>query len=213
MGAIRALREIVAEKTVGPKPDFSLSNLVRTILTIDATKGIGRSSLAREVGIGEGAVRTVIDRLKKKGLISVTAKGCDLTRKGEKLYSELSRKLIKLANVDGRELDSDELYSAILVRGIQFSGRSLLDYRDTAIRTGARRSILVVSTEGRLTIPSVTDNAENHAPNLAQDLKKKFDLKDSDVIIVCGAPTYRDAEDASIAVALSMIEEMKRVLA
>ncbi|HJX23687.1 MAG TPA: DUF4443 domain-containing protein [Candidatus Bathyarchaeia archaeon] len=209
MASTTVLKEIAAERFTGPRAAISLSNIVKTILVIGQRKAIGRASLSKEVGVGEGVTRTIIARLKKKTFLTVTNKGCILSKKGETLYSALSAKLIRIANVEGKELNIGGKYSALLTRNIQFSSHPILDYRDTAIRAGASGAILMTSEKKKLAIPSVTDEAGIYAPRLANDLRNKLDPKDGDMIIVCGAPTYRDAENAAIAVALSMVDEKR----
>lgn len=209
MASTTILKEIAAEKFAGPQAAISLSNIVKTILVVGQRRAIGRASLSKEVGLGEGVTRTIIARLKKKTFLTVTKKGCVLSKKGETLYSALSAKLVGIANVEGQELNLGGKYSALLMRGIQFLGYPVLDYRDTAIRAGARGAILMTSEKGKLAIPSVTDEARVYAPKLAGELRDKFDPKDGDMIIVCWASNYRDAENAAIAVALSMTNEKR----
>ncbi len=206
MSPTTVLKEIVAEKSTGPRPNISLPNIVKTILVIGQRRAIGRASLSKEVGVGEGVARTIIARLKRRTFLTITKKGCVFSKKGETLYSELSAKLIRIVNVEGGELNLGGKYSALLTRGIQFSGHPILGYRDTAIRAGADGAILMTRENGKLAIPSVTDEASAYAPKLAAELRVKLDPKDGDMIIVCGAPNYRDAENAAIAVALSMAD-------
>lgn len=209
MATIKTLKEAAAERAIGPKPEFSLPNIVKTILTIGKNRSIGRQILAKEVGVGEGATRTIIERLKKREIITVTAKGCDLTQKGQEIYRDLTQRLAQIEEVEGRELGMGEKYSAILIRGLSSSGQPILNFRDAAVRAGASGAILMISTQDKLTVPSVTDNAEDYAPKLARDLKKKMVLRRGDTVLVCGASNYRDAENAAITVALSMIDPIK----
>jgi hypothetical protein len=205
MISIEILREIASERPTGPRPEFSLPNIVKTIMTVGKTRGVGRLSLSKEVGVGEGAMRTIIERLKRRELITVTAKGCDLTRKGLEIYGDLEAKLIEIADVEGTELGMGEKYSALLLRGVLLKYQPLWNYRDVAVRFGATGAILMFSADNRLTIPSVTDNADTYAPKLVKDLRK-MRIEKSDTVIVCGADNYRKAEEAVIAVAISMIE-------
>jgi hypothetical protein len=209
MASTAVLKEIAAERPTGPRAAISLSNIVKTILVIGERKAIGRASLSKEVGVGVGVTRTIIARLKKKTLLTVTSTGCNLSKKGEALYAALSTRLIKMLDVEGQELNIGGKYSALLMRHVQFSSYPILDYRDTAIRAGANGAILITSGKGKLAVPSVTDEAGTYAPKLTNDLKKKLDPKDGDMIVVCGAPTYHDAEDAALAVALSMVDEKR----
>ena len=202
------LREIASERSIGPKPEFSLPNIVKTILTIGKTHGIGRLSLAKEVGVGEGAIRTIIERLRKRGLITVTAKGCDLTRKGLEIYDYLKSKLIEVVEVEGKELGIGEKYSAILLRGTLFRNQPFWNYRDIAVRVGATGAILMIPAGDKLTIPSVTDNADVYASRLVKS-REKMRIQGDDIVVICGADNYWKAEEAAIAVVISMIEDAR----
>src|SRR5207245_4501491 len=64
------------------------------VLTVTGESGrIGRHALAKRVGLGEGAIRTVLKRLRDDGYMEVNASGCSLTRSGLAAYRAL-RKLI-----------------------------------------------------------------------------------------------------------------------
>jgi predicted transcriptional regulator len=72
---------LASEKAPGPSTTFSMFHI---FLALDfmAQKPIGRNKLAEKMGVGEGAIRTIINRLKENDLITTAKDGCSLTPKG-----------------------------------------------------------------------------------------------------------------------------------
>ena len=52
-------------------------------------KPIGRNKLAEKLNVGEGAIRTIISRLKDADLIVTAREGCLLTEKGIENMEEI----------------------------------------------------------------------------------------------------------------------------
>ncbi|MGC8896604.1 MAG: winged helix-turn-helix domain-containing protein, partial [Candidatus Bathyarchaeia archaeon] len=84
------LEKIAGEKAPGPAPTFSILHILHAIELV-YEKPLGRSKLAEKLRIGEGATRTIINRLKKAKLISTSKVGCKLTDKGLKLLGEIRK--------------------------------------------------------------------------------------------------------------------------
>jgi len=72
------LEKIAGEKAPGPSPSFSVFHLLRAIELV-AKKTMGRAKLAVGLNVGEGAVRTMLERLKDDGLVAISRDGCTLT--------------------------------------------------------------------------------------------------------------------------------------
>jgi len=83
----QVLEEITYGKAPGPSPTFTIFHLIRAMELI-ARKPVGRSKLAEKLKVGEGAIRTVIERLRTAELIATSKAGCTLTDKGIKLWKE-----------------------------------------------------------------------------------------------------------------------------
>ena len=65
---------------VGNAPNFTKIDILRCFLRIN--KKIGRKEIARELELGEGTVRTILENLKSKGFLASTKKGHFLSAKG-----------------------------------------------------------------------------------------------------------------------------------
>jgi Mn-dependent DtxR family transcriptional regulator len=93
----RFFEGIVAEKVPGQSLKFSVFHMLLAIELV-AEKPVGRSKLAPELNVGEGAVRTIIGRLKNAGLITISKAGCSLTKDGLNLWKEYSS-IVKKAKI------------------------------------------------------------------------------------------------------------------
>ena len=96
------LEKLTKEKAPGPTASFSAVHLLLAIERV-AEKPIGRNRLAKELRIGEGAVRTLLERLREAGLIRTSKTECSLTREGLKLFEQY-RSVIRKARIEKNEL-------------------------------------------------------------------------------------------------------------
>ena len=84
----KILEELPKERAPGPSPSFSVFHVMKA-LELTAKEGpIGRGKLSRELGIGEGVTRTLLNRLIDAGLIATSKLGCSLTKKGETIWND-----------------------------------------------------------------------------------------------------------------------------
>ena len=87
---LKRFLDSVASAAPGPRPSFQSLHLLEAILVIGREALIGRKKLAELLGLGEGAVRTLIQRLRSESLVRVIGRGgCALSEKGEELFREL----------------------------------------------------------------------------------------------------------------------------
>ena len=75
------MQQIAGKKSPGPSTTFTIFHVFYA-LEMMAQKPLGRNKLAEKLNVGDGAVRTIISRLKEAGLIETSKEGCSLTKKG-----------------------------------------------------------------------------------------------------------------------------------
>jgi predicted transcriptional regulator len=142
------LEELTEEKAPGPTASFSAVHLLLAIERV-AEKPIGRNRLAEELRIGEGAVRTLLERLREAGLIRTSKTGCSLTREGLKLFEQY-RSAIKKARIEKNELTLTDYNYAVLVKNSAQKVKTAIEQRDAAVMAGARNATTIVCKKGRL---------------------------------------------------------------
>jgi len=200
------LNKIVSERALGPAPTFSVLHLLRAIELI-SEKPVGRVKLAEELRVGEGVVRTIINKLKKTGLISTSKAGCQLTDKGIELFEEYKKIFGKRAVLEEVKLLPTRFNSAILAKNCGDRVKSGIEQRDAAVRVGAKGATTIIFKNRRLVIPSVCDDLSRDHPKIAEKLITLLQPEENDVIVVAGADSLELAEHGAAAAAWALLED------
>jgi predicted transcriptional regulator len=198
------IQEVAGKKNPGPLTTFTVFHIFYA-LELMAQKPLGRDKLAKKLNVGDGAVRTIISRLKKAGLIETSEIGCSLTEKGLAVWRQFEQVFPKRTEIPKNELIGSEFNFAFLVKESGQRVRSGIDQRDAAIIGGARKAIVIVFKEGHLRIESVSDSLEKDYPNAARQILKEFAPEDDDAIIIAGADSALRAKRGAFAASWSLI--------
>lgn len=203
---IKLMEDMAGEKAPGPAPTFSPLHVIHA-LDLIAEKPTGRGKLAEKLGIGPGAARTIVNRLKRSGLIETSKTGCRLTSKGLRVYNEIRKIFGGKAKIDGNKLINAEYNFAILVKNRGHKIRSGIEQRDAAVKIGAKGAAVIVVKNGRFVIPSASEDAAKDYPSLIEQLVKLFNPEENDVIVIGGADTLEMAEYGSLAAAWTLADD------
>jgi predicted transcriptional regulator len=182
----RFIESLASPKGPGPSTTFSMFHIFYA-LELMAEKPIGRTKLAEKLKVGEGAIRTIISRLKDAGLIVTSKEGCNLTDKGLSVWKNFAEVFPKRVKIEKTPLTTSEYNYAFLVKNRGHKIKSGIDQRDAAIMGGARRAVVIVSKKGHLVIESVSNSIEKDFPEAANKILKDLKPEDNDVIIIAGA--------------------------
>jgi predicted transcriptional regulator len=184
---LEIIEKITQKIAPGPSPSFNEAHIVKVLEIINDEKNVGRIKLSKELGLGEGATRTLLKRLKNEGLTQSSRSGISFTEKGKKLFTELQNKLSKGIDVPKSELTVGTCNIAVLVRDSANSIGSGMEQRDTAIMCGASGATTLVFSNDKLTLPHGEENISETMPDLHDKLISQLEPKENDVIIVgCG---------------------------
>jgi predicted transcriptional regulator len=178
------------------------------VYDIIAKKGpIGRKALSSDLDIGEGSVRTILDKMLVLGDIRHTKKGSIITDRGRTRFEGLG--------IEYKYIDKD------VCNGLTISDencavhiRLMANFVDTgqeqcreAQRSGADGATTLVVRNGILQFPD--DALYPHEDERAK-LANFFDLRDNDVLIVSSADTREEALRGGISAALFLNEEASK---
>ncbi|MCD6445902.1 DUF4443 domain-containing protein [Candidatus Bathyarchaeota archaeon] len=199
------LEEMAGEKAPGPTPTFSIFHLLYALELI-AEKPIGRNKLAKELKVGEGVVRTIINRLKDASLIKTSRAGCVLTSKGLKIWREYKSIFKKMVKLEKNELTFAECNYAILVKNRGHKVKSGMEQRDAAIIMGAKSATTILFKTGCLRLPSVNEDLAKNFPNATKQITKLLKPEENDVIIIVSANSWEKAVYGSLAAAWTLID-------
>lgn len=185
----------------GPVHRFADYHVYRVLSILSDRKRRGRKLLAELVGVGEGSMRTIIDWMRDKGLVSVKQTGVRITNTGLEFLSRLP---VQVRDMESSGISIGGCNVAVLVRGRTEMVGSGIEQRDAAIEAGADGATTIVVSRGRLVVPTGYDLGKED-PDLASSIRRLFKLKDGDVIIVGSAASKRIAEEGALAAALDLL--------
>lgn len=190
----------------GPRPSFTQSHLLLAFLTIGARGQIGRQALARETGLGQGAIRTVLKKLRDGGYAEVNASGSRLTKRGRAAYSLLRAKLSPIVSLDASKLTVGTRQAAVGIRGGARRLESGIQQRDSAILVGADGATTYAVKDSKFVIPRGSADCEKDFPSEAWGImRRKVAPKNGDAVVLCGARDDLTAELGALSAALTLL--------
>ncbi len=198
------IQEIAGKKAPGPSTTFTVFHVFYA-LELMAQKPLGRNTLAKKLCVGDGAVRTIISRLRNAGLIETSKGGCNLTEKGLETWRRFEEVFPKRVEIPKSELSQSEFNFAFLVKGSGDKIKSGIDQRDAAIIGGARKALVTIFKDGHLQIHSVSDCIEKAYPKAAAWILEHLTPQDNDVIIIAGADSELKAKRGAFAAGWTLL--------
>jgi len=199
-----SIEKIANQIAPGPSTTFKTSHIFYA-LELMSEKPVGRSKLAKQLNVGEGAIRTIIARLKQGGLIETSKEGCSLTSKGRDVWKIFTDYFPTRAEIGRIDLIKTEHNYAFLIRNSGHKVKSGIEQRDAAIVAGAQRAVIIVCKKERLVIDSVSDNLEAQFPHSASQILSSMQPLDNDVLIIVGAKTLPNAKHGVFAASWTLI--------
>lgn len=201
---IKHLLEKLAEGRPGPTPSFTPIHLLELLLYLGREAPVGRKKLSSSLKIGEGAIRSMLKRLVKAGIVDVTDEGCVLTSNGMKIYNKVSSMLIEVGLVD-INMPWDHQYNyTVVLRGRSHLVKKGLEQRDAAIRAGAGAALVMTYLDNELHMPGVSI-LSREKPEFASEVVEKIKPGNGDAIIIVGADDYRKAKYGALAAAQTLL--------
>ncbi len=205
----RYIESLASPKGPGPSTTFSMFHIFYA-LELMAKKPIGRNKLAEKLNVGEGAIRTIIGRLKETGLVITSKEGSTLTDEGLSVWKNFVEFFPKRSEIEKTALTTSKYNYAFLVKNRGHKVKSGIDQRDAAIMGGARRALVIVSKNGRLMIESVSNSIENEFPEAASEILGKLNPEDNDAIIIAGADNPSKAKMGAFMASWTLIENDRK---
>lgn len=134
------MQKIAGKKAPGPSTTFTIFHVFYALELLAQTP-LGRNKLAEKLQVGDGAVRTIISRLRDAGLIETSKDGCNLTGKGSEVWEQFEEIFPRRVELSRSELSASQFNFAFLVKNCTLKVGSGIDQRDAAIIAGARKAL------------------------------------------------------------------------
>lgn len=206
MAEVARLIRAWGEKEPGPMPTFAEPHLMLAVLVMGESRFTGRQALAKRIGLGEGAARTIIRRLKEEGFVGTNASGCYLTKKGAGAYHNL-RKMIPHMMVLGRtELTVGKRQTAVLVRMRPTSITHGVEQRDATVRAGADGATTYLIRESKFQLPGDSQDCERDFPGtIWRTLREGLHPSNGDLVILCGSSDESTSTIGALSAILTLL--------
>lgn len=187
---------------VGNIQNFTKLDILRCFLRFN--KNTGRQELARELELGEGTVRTILNTLKSKKLVDSTKHGHFLSKKGKDMLSQMHGIISMPENIAAQNIYPEHKKIGILIKNVS-NLRELYKLRDIAVKSGAEGAI-ILRYEGRLYAPE-SDHKQDF-----KELNKYFNFENNDVLIIAFSNVKRHAENGALAIAIELSSTLKKFI-
>ena len=201
----KILEKLIFDKAPGPRPSFSIFDVIKALGIISESGSVGRMKLSEKLRLGRGATRTLLTRLVDAKLISISRNGCSLTTKGKDLWKEIEKVIPHISKIGQNELTFAAHNVIVQVRGRGERVNKGIEQRDAAVRAGAKGAITLICKGKKLILPTITDDAARSYPIAYQQITHLLNLRDNDVAIIVCADNLKDAEYGALAAAYTIL--------
>ncbi|MEM2207252.1 MAG: winged helix-turn-helix domain-containing protein [Sulfolobales archaeon] len=141
----------LSEPAGGVKPSFDAYHAYLALLSLYQEAPMGRLALSKKLVLGEASVKTLIKRMRSRGLIDVDrVAGIFLTREGLELVENLSKVLDFIGRLDISGVCANcEAYGVVIKKFREVLAEKIgyLKLRDQVVREGAEGAIIVYCGE------------------------------------------------------------------
>jgi len=204
MGVFDELARIAELEEPGPMLSFSRFHVAKALFILGRGKAVGRNLLAQQLGIGPGAVRTLLRRLKEERLITTRRAGCSLTKKGQKLYNELRSRIPVFTLIRPGKIAAAPHCAVAVVRNTARSVSDGLAQRDAAIRAGGLGATTIIYEKGDFFMPPEKKPCSKKYPDPIWSQLESLGLQNGDIIILASANSDEKAELATLSAAWTL---------
>ncbi len=186
---------------VGNIPNFTKIDILRCFLRF--SKNIGRQELARELGLGEGTIRTIFKILKSRDLLDSTKKGHFLSKKGSEALKEIYESISVPKSISSQNVYPDFKKIGVHVKNAP-KLRELYRLRDIAVKNGADGAI-ILKFDKRLYAPE-------YEWQDCSEFERHFDFRNNDALVIAFSGEKGNAENGALAIAAELSSALKKFI-
>ena len=170
--------------------------MILTLLT--KNKFLSRKTIAQELDLGEGVVRSVLEKLKDKNFINSI-------KSGHSLNFDIN-KLPKFSKINAGTLTLGTDNFAVLVKNSASKITNGMEQRDAAIKADTLGATTLIYDGNDLYLPADRDLLAKTYPTLVAELKDIFSFEKNDVLIIGTDNNKTNAEKAAWSAVLTLLE-------
>ena len=184
------LPKMLESRTI--QPSFKEIHVILALIIIKGQeKGIGRYRLKNELNLPEGAVKSLLTKMKKNELIETDSRisGHKITQKGDSILEELFSKISppEIPTFDYRPLVIGEFAYYALARNFGDHVKSGIEQRDDAIKIGGTGATCLIYKNKTLNFPKQSNGDSEYNTANIKTSEIKYPIKENDVLVIGAA--------------------------
>lgn len=180
----RLLEKVSHQSATSRRLSFGIGHIFKALQLAKLNGHISRDLLRKELSLGEGSIKTLVKHLKITNMIMTSNAGTILTKRGEKLISQILLCIPKETVIPKSSITVGKFNYVVLVKNIANSIRSGIEQRDVAIKSGAMGATTLIFKDGKFLISGTNFNALVEELYVQKTLIKNLHPDDNDVIII-----------------------------
>jgi len=202
---LKVIERVASKLAPGRMPSFNEAQVVKALEIINVYETVGRIRLSKELGLGEGATRTLLKHLKNEGIIAGSRQGITLSEFGKKWFRNLRSKISEGVEIPNSPITVGKFNVAVLVRDVAHRVRMGIEQRDMAIKAGALGATTLIFSSNKLAMPSSDEDIFKGISSIHSMLISKLNPKENDVIIIASGKSKTSAEIGAKTAALRLL--------
>lgn len=203
---VKTLQKVADRYAPSRVLSFDMVHVFKTLQLIQEKGHVSREKLCKDLGLGEGTIKTLVRHLKMQNLIESTNAGTTMTKKGNSFFSGLLSSIPSEISLSKCAITLGKFNYAVLVKQMSSMIKDGIAQRDAAIRMGASGATTLLFKDNKFLIPQTDFDSLKDEHQLSEQMIKNLHPQDGDVIII-GSDNYSrmKAEFAAKSAALRTI--------
>jgi predicted transcriptional regulator len=182
---IRSLQKICNNYAPSRVISFNMVHVFKALQLVKSRGHISRDLLSKELGLGEGSIRTLMRHLQMNNMIKATNAGTTMTQKGEALLLELLSSIPTEMNLPKCSIALGKFNYVVLLKQHSHAIKSGVEQRDAAIKIGAKGATTLLFKQNKFVMPSNTNyDSLQKEPKISKLLIKTLNPEEGDAIII-----------------------------
>ncbi|MBO3802726.1 MAG: hypothetical protein JTT11_02440 [Candidatus Brockarchaeota archaeon] len=158
---------------------------------------VSRAELGTHLGLGSGAVKSLISKLHDSRLLKTSKSGNALSEEGREIVRRLRSAVPIVSAVPVRLISTGRKNVAAVVRGVDAKKLKPVTIRDEAVRAGGSGATTLFFDGKSISVPEVYDDLARVSGFDARALSR-LGLRKGDVIVVAGGDSLQAASLACV---------------
>lgn len=207
---VKTLSKVAARYAPSRILSYDSAHVFKALQLANQYDRISRNLLQKEMGLGEGSIKTLVKHLKMQELVKTTNAGMQMTPKGSNLFKKISETISAEMALMQCSVTLGRFNHAILVRDMGDEITSGIEQRDAAIKVGAIGATTLIFQDNKFLMPDRKQDSLRNDIKLKEKIIESLQPNENDVIIIASSETKKNAEIAAKSAALYTISKHEK---